>query len=153
MGSHVLICIIFALMTLLTFSMSSAYDKSFQLYYVLVFATLIVLAGVESAWMDKNIGTFFLFVILFAIAERSASSSYPDLSDAISPLINLSIFGLSFISLCKGKTWSTLIFLAIGIIDYLKKYVIYDMGDIDYFSSFVDMFPTEVGPDLSLLYK
>lgn len=153
MGSHILICIIFALMTLLSFSMSSAYDKSFQLYYVLVLATFIVLAGVESDWMNKNIGTFFLFVILFAIAERSASSSYPELSDTISPFINLAIFGLSFISFCKGKTWSTLIFMTIGILDYLKKYVVYDMADIDDFSSFVDMFPNEVGPDLSLLYK
>lgn len=147
MGPHLMMCIIFAFITLLNFS-SDIYDHSFQLYYILTLCTILVICPIEGEWMNKNVSMYFMFILLFAIAERSAAKSFTDLSDTISPFINIAIFGLAFISFCNNQMWSTLLFTSLGIMDYLKKYVIFEIDD---FSSFLDMFPTEFGPDLSFL--
>lgn len=147
---HFTMCFLYGFLSLLTHSNSEVSDLKFQTFFILLFWVLLLCSLFTLQWMDKNTHIYFIFTILFFMANRLTKYNTPDISEKLTPVTSLMLLGLVVQSAHKGAQWSTILFLSILAIDLVNINIMNEITEIEEFDSFQSLIPDTIFPTFDL---
>lgn len=140
MLTHFITCFLFAFMSILSHMSVTYLDSSFQTYSLFLIFALLMCTVLSLDWCDDITNGYFIFAVLFLMANRLARYNALDISEKLTPITQFLIFGMIIQSFSKYHPITGLLLTGILSLDLVNMAI---DTKIDSFSSFLDMLPKD----------
>lgn len=144
---HFTMCFLYGFLSLLTHYKSEESFLKFQTFFLLLFWLILLCSLFTIQWMDKNTNIYFIFTIMFFMANKIAKYNVPDIAEKLTPITSLILLGLITQSAHKGAMWSTVLFLSIFAINIVNINIMDEIQEFEEFDSFQSLFPDTFSPN------